>query len=201
MLTVRRSYALLLILFCAGAALGAEPAPNTAHLSWTAPTQDTYGQTLTKCATQSSTGPCLRSFRAYHGTSEAEVRAKTDGRTINNRNATSYDWTNLAPGTHYFAVTAVNGDGAESDLSQIGTKVVPPPVPLPPGNFTVQQDDTTAYYVIQQENRFVLLPAGTVQPGTQCDASQQVNGHYVVPRTAVEWFVDVRPLAVVARCG
>jgi hypothetical protein len=201
MRTVIRSYALLLILFCAGAVLGAEPAPNTAQLSWTAPTQDTYGQTLTKCATQNSTGSCLRSFRAYHGTSEAEVRAKTDGRTINNRNATSYEWTNLAPGTHYFAVTAVNGDGGESDLSQIGTKAVPPPVPLPPGNFTVQQDDTTAYYVIQQENRFVLLPAGTVQPGTQCDASQQVNGHYVVPRTAVEWFGDVRPLAVVARCG
>lgn len=181
---------------CAGQTFGAD-----AVLSWTAPTQNSDGSTLAKCATQTSTGTCLRSFKVYHGATQAAVEAKTDSRTINDRNATNYEWTGLAPGTHYFAVTALNGDGGESGLSNIGSKVVPAPVPLPPGNFTVQQDDTTAYYVIQQENRFVLLPAGTVQPGTQCDASQQVNGHYVVPRTAVEWFGDVRPLAVVARCG
>lgn len=174
--------------------------PNTAKLSWTAPTASTDGSALTKCASQTSTGTCLRSFRVYRGASQAEVQAKTDGRSINDRNALTYDWTGLAPGTHYFAVTALNGDGGESALSAIGSKVVPAPVPVPPGNFTVQQDATTVYYVIQQEDRFVLLPAGTAAPGTDCDAAQQVNGHYVVPRASVQWFGDVQPQAVVADC-
>jgi hypothetical protein len=196
---VKRELAFLLVVPLVAVA----QVPTTANLSWTAPTQDTYGQTLTKCATQSSTGPCLRSFRVYHGTSEAEVRAKTDGRTINDRNATSYEWTNLAPGTHYFAVTAVNGDGGESGLSNIGSKVVPAPVPLPPGNLTVQQD-TTAYRMRQSVDSFEMVALGTVAPGTACKADQSVaGGYYVVPRDAVTLYspFDTKPVIVFARCG
>lgn len=182
-------------------AFGAEAA-TTAALSWTAPTQNTDNSTLSKCATQSSTGTCLRSFKVYRGTTQAQVQAKTDSRTINDRNATSYNWTGLTPGTHYFAVTALNGDGGESALSAIGSKVVPAPVPLPPGNFTVQQD-TTAYRMRQSVDGFEMVALGTVAPGTACKPDMAVNGYYVVPRDAVTLAspYDTKPLIVLARCG
>ncbi len=177
-------------------------APTTAQLDWTAPVQNTDGSALTKCATQASTGPCLLAFRAYHGTTEAAVQAKTDGRAINDRNATSYDWTGLTPGTHYFAVTALNGDGSESALSALGGKLVPAPVPLPPGDFTVQQD-TTAYRMRQAVDGFEMVALGTVAPGTACKPDQSVNGYFVVPRDAVTLSspFDTKPLITFARCG
>ena len=181
-------------------AFGAEP--TTASLSWKAPELMTDGAVLPKCASQSSTGTCLRSFKVYRGATQAQVQAKTDSRTINDRNATSYEWTGLAPGTHYFAVTALNGDGGESGLSSIGSKVVPAPVPLPPGNFTVQQD-TTAYRMRQSVDGFEMVALGQVAPGTPCKPDQSVNGFHAVPRAAVTLTnrFDTLPLVVFAKCG
>lgn len=119
-----------------------------ATLTWTQPTQNTDGTSLAKCAAQTSTGPCLLSFKAYHGTS---ATALTDVRSINDRNATTYQFTGLATGTHYFSISAVNGDGVESAKSAVGSKVVTGsvvkqsgvtltvnPIPGVPGDFTVQ---------------------------------------------------------------
>lgn len=92
-----------------------EPAPATrgsAVLDWLPPVQYTDGTPLTAAE--------LGAFRIYHGTSASqlsrieEVPAST----------TTYTVSNLAPGTHYFAVTAVSVDGVESLFSSTGTKTI-----------------------------------------------------------------------------
>jgi hypothetical protein len=170
-------------------ASAAAPASDEAVLSWEPPIQYTTGATLPSSE--------IASYRIYRGSTSsnlariAEVPAPATGFTVQD----------LPTGMNYFAVTAVLKSGAESAYSSIGSKnIVAPLIPNPPTGLTVQQG-ATAYYVIQQENRFVLLPAGRITGPTQCDEDQQVNGHYAVPRAAVQWFGDVRPLVVVAPCG
>lgn len=58
----------------------------------------------------------------------------------------------------------------------------------------------TAYYVIAQADKYITLAVGTVPLGTACNASQSVDGMYGVPRAAVTWFGNVKPLAVVSVC-
>lgn len=125
------------------------PADTSARLSWTAPTQFIDGGALQKCASQSSTGPCLHSYRVYHGV--GENAPLDDVRLLNDRNATNYEWTGLEQGAHRFAVTAITGAGVESDKSAIGVKVIGTavtrssavtltvnPQPRAPGNLTVE---------------------------------------------------------------
>jgi hypothetical protein len=90
------------------------PASNsgTASLSWSAPTQNTDGSSLTN----------LGGYRVYHGTSAGSL---TDVRTISGANTTSFQFTALASGTHYFSITAFNTDGVESALSAVGSKMIP----------------------------------------------------------------------------
>lgn len=88
------------------------PANGTALLSWVAPTQFTDGSALTG----------LAGYKVYHGTSAA---ALTDVRTVAGASAMSYQFTGLASGTHYFAVSAYTTSGAESALSPVNSKAVP----------------------------------------------------------------------------
>lgn len=94
---------------------------TTARLSWVAPTTNTDGSTLTKCASQTSTGACLRSFTIHHGDSAAALSQTV---TVNDRNATSYTFTSLPPGPESFSVRAVNADGTPSDLSTVVSKTI-----------------------------------------------------------------------------
>lgn len=96
-------------------------ASTQAVLRWSTPTTNTDGSALTKCASQMSTGPCLRSYLILRGASPTVL---SDSRTLNDRNATSYTWTGLAVGQHFFAIRAVNGDGVQSELSNIATKTI-----------------------------------------------------------------------------
>lgn len=128
------------------------PGDTTARLAWGPPTQNTDGSALPKCASQNSTGNCLRFFRLYHGSSETQVASpQAQSRAVNDRNATTYEWTALGAGLQCFAVTAINGDNVESDLSAVGCKTVTltsqhdasitltvNPKPAPPGGFGVQ---------------------------------------------------------------
>ena len=72
-------------------------------------------------------------------------------------------------------------------------------IPAPPDNLFVTA--TTVYYVIQRENRFVLLPVGTIPEGTACIGTEYVNGYYVVNRDLVTWSSGTKPLVVVAQCS
>ncbi len=89
-----------------------QPAPTgTAALSWTAPTQNTDGSSLGD----------LAGYRVYHGTS-----ASTLNETITLPGAvnTSYTFSQLSSGTHYFAVAAYNTSGVESAMSTVGSKSI-----------------------------------------------------------------------------
>ncbi|MBX5463879.1 MAG: putative Ig domain-containing protein [Steroidobacteraceae bacterium] len=88
-----------------GATLGA------ATVSWTPPTRNTDGSTLTNLA-------------GYHIVYGRSPDALTQTITINNPGITSYVIENLASGTWYFAVTAFTNGGSESALSNIVSKSV-----------------------------------------------------------------------------
>ena len=97
------------------------PGDTTATLSWVAPTQNTDGTPLAKCAAATDTGPCLAKYRIVHGLS-ADVLSDT--RDHNFPNATSATWTGLAAGTHFFGLKAVTGQGVESALSNVVSKTI-----------------------------------------------------------------------------
>lgn len=60
--------------------------------------------------------------------------------------------------------------------------------------------DLTVYALIQSIDTLTLLPVGQMPEGTPCDASQSINGFYVVPRDSVLWAGSVRSEVVVAEC-
>jgi hypothetical protein len=86
-------------------------ANGSATVSWTPPTQNTNGSTLTN----------LAGYSIDYGTSAS---ALTHSVQIANPGVTSYLVSNLAPGTYYFGVAAYNTDGSQSTLSNIGSKTV-----------------------------------------------------------------------------
>lgn len=98
---------------------------------------------------------------------------------------------NLKPGTHTFVSTAYDDQGVESMLSGAADKVITEFVTVSP----------TVYYVIQQPDKFILLPIGTLPIGTTCDPEQSVNDFYGVPRDQVTWTGTAQPFSVVAACG
>lgn len=85
---------------------------GTATLAWTAPTQNTDGSSLTD----------LAGYRVYHGTSASSL---TDVVDVPGATATGYTWSQLASGTHYFAVAAYTSAGVASAMSAVGSKSIP----------------------------------------------------------------------------
>ncbi len=161
-----------------------------AILTWTAPTQNTDGTPLTD----------LAGFKLYLGTTPGgPYPVSVD---IADPTATTFTVPNLTEGTtYYFVSTAYNSASPvqESDFSNEATKTIPPLVPAPPTGLTVE--DLTVFTIVDQVDKFVLLPVGTVPPGTQCIAGQTVNGHHVVPRAEVQWSGNIQPVVVVAKCS
>lgn len=96
----------------AGAAAGGTTAPTgSAIVTWSAPQTNADGSVLTN----------LLGFRVYYGTN-ANVLASL--RDVPGAAASDTEFTKLAPGTYYFAVTAYTADGAESELSAVVSKDV-----------------------------------------------------------------------------
>lgn len=85
---------------------------TTATVSWTAPTTNTDGTALAKCTTE-TTGTCLKSFLVLRGSDATSVGM--DSKPVADPTATSFAWTGLAVGTHWFSVQAVNANGVMSD--------------------------------------------------------------------------------------
>lgn len=85
--------------------------PRSATLSWTAPTQNTDGSTLTN----------LAGYRIHYGKSASVL---SEAIQISNAGLTTYVIENLAPGTYYFAVKAFSSSGVESELSNVVSKTI-----------------------------------------------------------------------------
>ena len=109
-------------------------------------------------------------------------------------------------GDYCFRGTHTNSYGQTSDMSGLAVKTVATPgtarTPVTPTALaTLATTDPTVFTLIRQENRFVLLPVGTVPANTPCDGSQKINDHYVVDRNLVTWSGTVKPVVVVAQCS
>lgn len=102
------------------------PGDTTATVRWTAPTTNTDGSALAKCASSSSTGPCLAKFHVYRAACAGfPTNACSPEMTpTTSPNATSHQFTGLSPGVHYFGVEAVNGDGVPSVMSNVASKTI-----------------------------------------------------------------------------
>ena len=87
-----------------------EGSTNTVTISWVAPTINVDG-----------TAAELGGFLIAYGTSED---ALTQTVRIDNGSVSQYVIEDLEPGTYYFGVKAFNSTGAESDLSDVISKVV-----------------------------------------------------------------------------
>jgi hypothetical protein len=79
-------------------------------LTWEAPTTVSDGTPLTD----------LAGYKIYYGTSSGNYTEVIDA-----GNVTTYTVGSLPPGTYYFAVTAYNGSGNESDYSNEASKTIP----------------------------------------------------------------------------
>ena len=86
-------------------------ATGRATLSWGAPTQRTDGTPLTD----------LAGFRVYYGNSSNDLRYVID---VRDPGARSWVIENLTSGTWYFAATAFDITGAESDRSNTASKAI-----------------------------------------------------------------------------
>jgi VCBS repeat-containing protein len=86
-------------------------ATGSATLNWTPPTTRADGSALSN----------LASYRVYYGTQSGSLSTRID---VSNPGVSSYVVTNLAPGTWFFAVTAVDSSGAESDRSNVASLTV-----------------------------------------------------------------------------
>ena len=96
-------------------------ASRAATISWEAPTANTNGTPLTD----------LTGYRIYYGSSPEDLNQSVN---INNIGLQTYVIDDLEPGTWYFAVRALAGDGTESPLSDVVVKTIvedrPQPAPL-----------------------------------------------------------------------
>lgn len=81
-------------------------------LSWTPPTKNTDGTSLTD----------LAGYKILYGISAS---ALTQTITVTNPGVSSYIVDRLSPATWYFALRSVNSAGAESALSSIASKTIP----------------------------------------------------------------------------
>lgn len=88
-----------------------QPGTGNAMLDWTAVTRATNGTALND----------LAGYKIYYGKS---ANAMTTAVTITNPSVTSYQVTNLAPGTWYFGVVAYTSGGVQGPMSNVGSTVV-----------------------------------------------------------------------------
>jgi hypothetical protein len=85
---------------------------GSASLSWTPPTTNTDGSSLSN----------LAGYRVTYGRTSTNLDQVVQ---ISNAGVSSYTVTGLSSGTWYFAVKAYNSAGAESNVSNVGQKSIP----------------------------------------------------------------------------
>jgi len=89
-----------------------QAATGTATVSWSPPTERTDGTPLTD----------LAGYRVHYGKSSTDLATVI---TIDNPGITSYVIEGLTSGSWYFATTAFDDQGMESDFSNVASKTIP----------------------------------------------------------------------------
>jgi hypothetical protein len=89
-----------------------QAASGSATLSWTQTMQNTNGTALTD----------LAGYRIYYGTTASNL---TQSIQLSGTGLTTYVISNLSSATWYFGMTAYDSAGAESALSNLGSKTIP----------------------------------------------------------------------------
>jgi len=87
------------------------PTTGTATLNWVAPTENTDGTPLTD----------LAGYTIRYGT---QIDAMTQSIDVRSAETTTYEISNLAPGTYYFEVIAYTSVGTESAPSDVQSKSI-----------------------------------------------------------------------------
>lgn len=108
LITIVFLFILLSIFGCGGCGSGGGSS-NSATLTWDAPTTNADGTPLTD----------LAGYKVYYGISSGNYTVSIDV-----GNVTTYKIDDLSPGTYYFAVTAYDTSGNESDYSNEVSKVI-----------------------------------------------------------------------------
>ena len=86
-------------------------ATGSATISWTAPLENHDGSAISD----------LSGYLIYHG---ASANALNEVILVSNPGISVYVIANLPVGTHYFAISAYNSVGAESERSEIASKKI-----------------------------------------------------------------------------
>ena len=87
------------------------PTLGSATLSWTPPTEREDGSVLDN----------LAGYKVHYGTNQSNLGTVV---VLDNPGLSSYVVDNLGQGTWYFAVTAYDADGRESNFSNVGSKMI-----------------------------------------------------------------------------
>lgn len=87
------------------------PTLGSATLSWTPPTEREDGSVLDN----------LAGYKVHYGTNQSSLGTVV---VLDNPGLSSYVVDNLGQGTWYFAVTAYDADGRESNFSNVGSKMI-----------------------------------------------------------------------------
>jgi hypothetical protein len=94
-----------------GSGGGTTSTTGSVTVSWTPPTQNTNGSTLTN----------LAGFTINYGTSSSSLSTEVK---VSNSSVSSYVIDNLPAGTYYFGVTAYSSSGETSSVSTIVSKTI-----------------------------------------------------------------------------
>jgi len=157
---------------------------GSANVSWTPPTKNVDGSTLTN----------LARFKIVYGTSSTSL---TNSMIVDDITRTSATVSSLTPGNWYFAVRAVNTAGAESDNSNVSSKSVTGAsaakslaitVTAPPATGTYKTISVNVWDVRKRSDGVWarIGVVGKIALGKPCSTSFKVGAHhYLVSRSDV----------------
>jgi len=175
---------------------------GTAHaadatLSWTNPTKYTDGTNIASGAlTQTSIiyGKC-------NAASNGLLATPAPVTVVVPQPATTRVITGLGAGSWCFAARSETA-AAQSAFTAYVSKVIVL-TPEPPTGLTVA--DTVAFMAVRQDNRFAMVPVGSVPAGTPCDTGNGVvsdgRAYYAVPTSAVSWYGSTQPTVALSTCS
>lgn len=170
----------------------------TVTVTWTPPTTNTDGSPI------AATGPgSLTLYRLEYGTCGAGGAFGTKAGEVTRAAPATGTTVNLQPGTSCVRVFVANTYGAESDASNVASKVVDPPKPSPPQITTIAAQ---VYDVLPNERTFTFergRQVGTTKLGMACDETRTTDADfYALERPSrVNLNRNPRSTALVARCG